>query len=261
MRSFFERTLELEQSGEDFVVITIASARGSVPQNRGAKAIVTKEGLVFGTVGGGKVEARAIQEALEILNSPDATELSPKLCTWNLQTDIGMTCGGEMTYLFELHHQSSWPIAVFGAGHVSQAFIRILSQLPCQITCIDHRSEWIEKLPNLSNLKKLCLPEPESIVKDLHPKSSFIVMTQGHAKDLPILKEIFTRHPQASYVGGIGSHVKALRLKKELLDFGISKNLVDQFVCPIGLDFGSNHPAEIAVSICAQLLQRRTGSA
>jgi xanthine dehydrogenase accessory factor len=254
MRSFFETTLELEQKAENFVVVTIVSGRGSIPQDPGAKAIITNNGLVFGTIGGGKVEARAMSDALLILNSPQA---QPHLVTWNLQTDIGMTCGGEMTFLFELHQQNSWPIAVFGAGHVAQALIRTLARLPCQITCIDHRAEWIEKLPNLANLRKLCLAKPEELVKDLNPKSFFIVMTQGHARDLPILKEIFKIHPHANYVGGIGSDVKAQRLKKELLDFGISNKLVEKFICPIGLPIGKNHPAEIAISICAQLLQKR----
>ena len=184
----------------------------------------------------------------------------PQLVTWNLQQDIGMTCGGEITYLFEHHHHASWPIVVFGAGHVAQALIRFLIYLPCQVICMDDRKEWLEKLPNSPNLKKILIREADSMrrmIKELHKNSYFIVMTQGHAKDLPILKELFQAFPEAPFIGGIGSDLKGIKIRRELCEFGISQSLTKKFICPIGLPIGSNNPYEIAISICAQLLQVR----
>ncbi len=254
MISFWEKAIELEQNAESFVVVTVAGARGHTPQDPGAKAIVTAQGIVWGTVGGGKVEARAIKESILLI---EKQVRDPQLVTWNLQSDIGMTCGGEITYLFEVHNQNSWPIAVFGAGHVSQAFIRILSFLPCQITCIDDRKEWLEKLPDSPNLKKIFSADPASLVDTLNSSSYFVVMTQGHAKDLPILKRIFEFFKEPIFVGGIGSDIKAIKLRKDLKAFGFSDQIIENFHCPIGLEFGSNNPYEIAISICAQLLQKR----
>ena len=94
---------ELTESGTAFVEVTMISSRGHVPQEPGAKAIVTSDGLVDGTVGGGKVEAKAIEFARDLLSNG---RKDPQLLTWNLTLDIGMTCGGEATFLFEVSARS-----------------------------------------------------------------------------------------------------------------------------------------------------------
>ena len=75
-----------------FVTVTLLEIRGSAPQINGAKALITANGLEWGTVGGGKIEAAAINFAQEALKTHGGTTC--KLVKWNLQTDIGMTCGG-----------------------------------------------------------------------------------------------------------------------------------------------------------------------
>jgi xanthine dehydrogenase accessory factor len=245
---------ELEAKGESFVIVTLLSVRGSAPQDVGAKMIVTNAGLFAGTVGGGKVEAAAIKEACGILENKNQQD--PKSLTWNLQKDIGMTCGGEVTYLFEHFPQAAWPIIVFGAGHVSQALTRLLSELNCQVTCIDHRPEWVSKL---EGVEAICHEAPESLVKN-YPKDAFYIsMTQGHSNDVPILKAVFEHAPDTPYVGVIGSKIKGDRIKAELKENGVSDAFLEKLLVPIGLKLGSNHPYEIAISIAAQLLQVRDG--
>lgn len=250
--SLWQKATELELNGTSFVVVTLLSVRGSAPQDVGAKMIVTKDGLYAGTVGGGKVEAAAIKESQEILNSKEQKD--PITHVWNLQKDIGMTCGGEVTYLFEHFHQSSWPVVIFGAGHVSQALTRLLSHMNCQVTCIDHRSEWVEKLEGVN---AICHESPESLVQNFPKDAYFISMTQGHSNDVPILKAIFDHAPESPYVGVIGSKIKGDRIKAELKEKGVSEDFLNNLFVPIGLKIGSNHPYEIAVSIAAQLLQIR----
>jgi xanthine dehydrogenase accessory factor len=55
----------------------------------------------------------------------------------------------------------------------------------------------------------------------------------------------------------IGSATKAKRTREQLAEAGIDQAKIDAVVCPIGLPIGSNHPSEIAISIAAQLLERR----
>ncbi len=233
----------------------MTSGRGHTPQDPGAKAIVDKNGLVFGTIGGGKVEAKAIAYAQDVLASGKA--ITPQTFTWNLQRDIGMSCGGEGTYLFELYNSKNWEVAVFGAGHVAQALTRTLTNLECKITCVDARQEWIDQLPQLHNLTALCVPNPADFVKTLNTSTYFVVMTQGHAFDVPILYEIFKEFPDAPYVGVIGSHPKALKIKNELKEKGISEELLTRLRCPMGLDLGNNQPFEISISITGELIQVR----
>ena len=235
-----------------FVVVTQTSVRGSAPQDPGAKMVVTQEGLHFGTVGGGKIEAHAIKKSLEMIDKNTATHT--ELVTWNLQKDIGMSCGGEASYLFEFHPNLSWPIAIFGAGHVSQALTRVLSNLNSSVTCIDHREEWTGKLVGV---KSITHPDPKTLVSTFSENTFFICMTMGHATDVPILFEIFKHAPDTPYVGVIGSEVKGIKIKKELKDLGVSADFLEKLKVPMGLPIGSNHPYEIAISIAAEIIQIR----
>jgi xanthine dehydrogenase accessory factor len=89
------------------------------------------------------------------------------------------------------------------------------------------------------------------------PDGSFVVlMTMGHSTDKPILLEIL-RTRTFPYLGVIGSNAKAKRLRQDVIAAGLPEPMTRAFHCPIGLDLGSNHPQEIAVSVAAQLLQAR----
>lgn len=251
MKTFWQLCAELR---EPFVLVTLVAGRGHVPQEVGAKAIVTQSGLHSGTVGGGKVEAKAIRYAQERLARGTAT---PELLTWNLQRDVGMTCGGEMSLLFESHGVSPWRIAVFGAGHVSQALVSLLATLDCRVECADPRAEWVSRLPEAPRIGRHCLAEPQELVSRMDPSTFFICLSQGHAHDVPVLTEIAMRFPDAAYVGAVGSATKASIIRRDLRERGVNAEFIEKIRCPIGLPFGSNDPAEIAVSIAAQLLQVR----
>ena len=237
------------------MLMTLTAIRGSAPQDLGAKALVAADGLMFGTIGGGVLEATAIQHAQAML--VDATQESKQSRTWNLQQELGMTCGGEATILFEAHSTQTWNIALFGAGHVIQAMARILSTMDCRVYIVDPRREWLDKLPQSPMIETHCLSEPRAAVAVI-PKDSFVcVITQGHSTDLPILKEILRQEHQYPYIGMIGSSVKSIRMRKALINEGFSKMDVEALHSPIGLPVGGNHPTEIAISIIAQLLQVR----
>ncbi len=258
MTGFWETAAELDRAGSDFVVVTLVGTRGHAPQDPGAKAIIAGDGLRFGTVGGGKIEAHCIRESHRIL----AGESPPnELHTWNLQRDIGMTCGGEVTILFERHRPTAWPIVVFGAGHVAQALARVLETLACRATFVDNRPEWLDRLPKSPKLRPVLVAEPVDYVEKLRGDEFCVVMTRGHASDLPVLKAIFSRTEFPAYVGCMGSDVKALKLRNELKTFGEGRTgfgmRLAEFHCPIGLEFGSNDPAEIALSVASQLVQER----
>lgn len=249
--SFWFEGNKLREERKSFCLVTLVNIQGSAPQDLGAKMIVTPSGLYWGTVGGGKVELAAIEKCKTLLNQKKST---PVLEKWNLQTDIGMSCGGVVEMLFEPQPSSAWPVVIFGAGHVAQALTRILKNLDCDLVCIDSREEWLDKL-DIKN--KLHHPHPEELVKTLDPKSFFISMTMGHSFDVPILLEISKHAPSAPYVGVIGSEIKGKKIKSELKELGVSENFIKNLKVPLGLPIGSNHPYEIAISISAELLQMR----
>ena len=245
---------DLLRAGTPFVTVTMVGVRGSAPQILGAKAIITRDGISSGTVGGGKVEARAIQHAQAMLDGTNGKAC--ELVTWNLQTEIGMTCGGEVQFVFESALSNDWRIALFGAGHIAQALVPILLQMNCRVTCIDQRDDWLCKMRDHPKLTKLKTNSLADAVPDLDPRSFFVLMSQGHATDLPVLAKVLqTIDPP--YVGVLGSLQKAKVLRRDVQELGISADKADSFFCPMGLPMGNNTPPEIAISIASQLIQER----
>nr|WP_295903315.1 XdhC family protein [uncultured Bdellovibrio sp.] len=244
----------LQKKGKTFVVVTLVKQIGSSPQEVGARAIISADGLEYGTVGGGKVENRAIQEAKKMI-----TEKTHYLFTdWNLQKDIGMTCGGVVSFFFELFEQEHpFHVAVFGAGHIAQEFVRLLLKLDCKVSCFDPRREWLDKLPTSSKLTTLCTEDMAGEVTKLPERSFVTLMTMGHGTDLPVLIETMKHRDRFSYVGNVGSHQKYLRLRNDLKQAGIPEDVIEKFYCPMGEDFGGNSPVEIAFSIIAQILRTK----
>ena len=248
------RCSELAEAAIPFTLVTLVEVTGSTPQDVGAKMIVTAEGLLAGTVGGGRVEAKAIAEAQAMLKGQGDCQLNCQLCDWSLKADVGMTCGGRVKLFFENVGVAAWQVILFGAGHVAQALTRLLTTLPCQVTCIDPRADWLAKLPTA--VRRIETADPPAEVETL-PNDSFVLcMTQGHRSDLPVLQRILQLGRKFPYLGVIGSKAKAAVLRKELAAEVIHADQAT-FHCPVGLPIGSNHPAEIAVSIAAQLLEVR----
>ena len=125
------------------------------------------------------------------------------------------------------------------------------------LTCIDPREQWLARLPSSPRLTKVQTETPPAEVAKLPPDAFVLCMTMGHRTDRPILEEIFRHGRTFPYLGVIGSKAKRAVLRRELLAAGISADQVDAFECPIGLPLGSNSPGEIAISVAAQLLERR----
>lgn len=249
-REFLDRYSELFYRGTSFVTVTIVEVLGSTPQDVGSRMIVTEAGLDWGTVGGGRLEAKALDEAARLI----AEKLPQCFVDWSLKADVGMTCGGRIKLYFELIHLAPWSITIFGAGHVAQSVAALLMSIPCKVTCIDPRREWLNKLP--ADVIAIETDQPTSLVDGLFDSTYILCMTRGHQSDLPILQRIFSTGRTFPFVGVIGSQAKAAVLRKELQARGLAEDAIS-FHCPVGLALGSNHPGEIAISIVAQLLQVR----
>jgi xanthine dehydrogenase accessory factor len=236
--------------GSSFCVATLVNVRGSAPQDQGAKIIILPDGSIEGTIGGGKIENHTIEYAKNLLNGGEVKQTFFE--TWNLQKDIGMTCGGEVSIFFEVYNKTPWNVVIFGAGHVSQSLVKVLALLKCNLTVVDNRKEWLSKIENYSNVKIVFKEDMSSYIKEVSDNSFIVIMTMGHSTDLPILKEILVKNSVYPFLGVIGSKSKRNTIEKEL-----SKNNIKNtnFLCPIGLPIGDNSPAEIAMSISAQLLE------
>ncbi len=253
----YEQLVALEHEGTACVLVVLVEALGSTPQDSGAKMIVTSAGLHAGTVGGGKVEAKALELAAAMLSDRSA---APRFVNWTLKTDVGMTCGGSVKLYFEPHPAggtgAAWPIWIFGAGHVVQALVPVLAPLDCTLTVVDPRREWLDRLPRARYVRYLQHDHPADLVPTMPDRAFLLCLTKGHASDRPVLQRALGER-NFPYIGVIGSDSKAQILQKELVAAGLPSKRAKQFHCPVGLAFGTNHPHEIALSIAAQLLSER----
>lgn len=237
---------------EPVVLITVVKTVGSNPQHVGARMLLFADGDWRGTIGGGKIEARVLQDAQQLLASGG----SPQLLHYNLQ-DIGMTCGGTMDFFLERIDPAPHLI-LFGGGHIAQPTAWFATQAGFRVSVVEERQEWAnpERFPHatIHNLPFL------SFLQDFqpHPNHYLVMVSQGHSHDKIILERVIAG-PQR-YTGVIGSQQKAHKLWKELRASGITEEQWATVRCPIGIPIGGQSPPEIAVSIVAQLIQCRRQS-
>ena len=130
----------------------------------------------------------------------------------------------------------------------------VLLPLPCTITCCDPREEWLAQLPRARNLRVVRSDSPEEILATLRDDSFVLLMTKGHQTDRPILQRALAEK-NFPFIGVIGSAAKAAVLRREMIAAGLAPERAEKFHCPVGLEFGTNHPHEIALSIAAQLAE------
>ena len=259
------------------VLVTVASVRGSVPREVGAWMGVFATDMI-GTVGGGRLEFEALQEARQHLSGfAGAGKLVPsldgepgQLRRFALGPTLGQCCGGEVHLRFECVTaadvarlqerltQLRHPVALFGGGHVGRALVRVLADLPLALHWIDSRDEVFP--PDQPAHVRCEHSDPvQGAVPTLQSGSRVLIMSFSHAEDLEVLASCLKRQRELNdltYIGLIGSASKWARFKHRLEERGFGPADFERVTTPIGLaGIHSKLPEVIAVSVAAQLLQ------
>lgn len=143
-----------------------------------------------------------------------------------------------------------------GGGHVSLELAHIAARLEFEVVVIDDRPEFANdaRFPMVHQV--LCMPFEEALDQlGSRDTDFYAILTRGHAFDKECLAHVL--RGQYAYVGMIGSRTKVAAVYKVLREEGFSQEMLDGVHSPIGLSIGGQTPAEIAVSIAAQLVQVR----
>lgn len=145
-------------------------------------------------------------------------------------------------------------LIICGAGHVALACLRMAKLLGMDVTVLEDREEYAQAAEEAGADRVLCKPFRESI-RELENTDNckYLVMTRAHKMDQDCLEEIF-RKPY-SYVGMLGSPKKIAALRSNLVQAGIEEAHFEKLHSPVGLDIGAKTPAEIGVSVMAELIQ------
>ena len=166
-----------------------------------------------------------------------------------------ITCGKQEYYL-ELISSDSL-VHLFGGGHVARELVPLLSKSGFSCAVYDDREEFLkqEDFPDAFDTAVVSFDKLEGC---LFPAAEnyFVIMTRGHVFDLQA--QAFAMKSPAAYIGVMGSRKKKAYLTEALLKAGFSRKELDFVHAPIGLDIGAATPAEIAVSIAAELIQIRS---
>jgi len=167
---------------------------------------------------------------------------------------VQLSVYGERTLLIESVATAHAVLWLYGAGHVGQALIRVLAELPFEVTWIDSRAELLPAgLPG--NVHPLCPQAPLNTVPLAPAAARFLVMTHDHALDYALCRAILERGDFA-WLGLIGSKSKGARFRSRLERDGLTPEAIRRLVCPIGVEgVESKWPAAIAVGVAAQLLR------
>jgi xanthine dehydrogenase accessory factor len=246
------RVAELLEARKQFVVATILEVKGSAPQVPGKKMLIHPDGSIEFTIGGGTFEAEVIQDALAMMRSPCPVTREYKLT----RDELGMYCQGLVKVFFE-NQQPRARLIIFGGGHVGQALSRLSSASGLyEVLVIDDRSEFADPLKHPGAARVIQTDrEFTTDVPVIDPYTFLVIVTRCHATDKLLVKRYLSS--PAGYVGLIGSRAKVRQFRRELLEEGISVPELDRLHAPIVLPIGGKDPAEVAVSILAQLIQER----
>ncbi|GGF05944.1 xanthine dehydrogenase accessory protein XdhC [Aliidongia dinghuensis] len=253
MTDWIDALARLKTRRESAVLVTVVTANGSTPREAGCKMVVTADGL-YGTIGGGHLEFRALEIARALLADPTVGSAGPVLKEFPLGPALGQCCGGAAGLLFEPVLPPGLVVALFGAGHVGRALAHVLGTLPCRVLWIDPRAaEFPPDVPG--NVEMLVSALPVHEVERLPAGAQVLIMTHSHQLDLELVDAALKRTDFAT-VGLIGSATKRARFVKRLALRGHGLDTIRRLVCPIGVPgAGGKHPAEIAIAVAAQILQ------
>ena len=336
MKNLMMTVSEWLNQGENVILATIIADSGSVPRGAGARMAVINGGSFIGTIGGGAVEYKVQQMAMEALKDKKS-QIKSFILSPNEKEDLGMICGGNVTvyiqYISALDENTrelfaygsglfsqnadSWLVTditdetdwrmtiraaeskggslpenarekglftnrgvqveisgrryysepltkagkvyIFGGGHISQELAPLLSHLGFSCFVFD-------SLPKFAN--KELFPAADGVIVgdfenisasvDITKKDYVVIVTRGHSSDFAVQAQALRRSPR--YIGAIGSRAKIAIVSKKLREQGFSQEEIDSVHAPIGIDIKADAPAEIAVSIAAELIMVRAGN-
>ncbi|MDX1413903.1 MAG: XdhC family protein [Candidatus Promineifilaceae bacterium] len=254
-RQVLSEMLAAQEAGEPVVLATVIRARGSVPRQSGAKMLVYGDGRISGTIGGGEMESRVIQEAQAAL-ADGQTRIVPYALVDPKRGDPGV-CGGEVDVYLEPYSPPA-TVLVIGCGHVGKAVASLAHWLDYRVIVTDDREELAspENIPEAN----IYLPgEIDDVLEQLsiHENTHIVLLTRNVMLDRQILPRL--ANSPASYIGVIGSRRRWQETRKLLLDDGISEADLQRYHSPVGLELNAETPEEIAVSIMAEIIMLRQG--
>lgn len=237
------------------MLATVIDTRRSVPRHAGSKMLVYGDGTTSGSIGGGEMEARVIEESRAAL-----ADGRPRLLSYELispaRGDPGV-CGGEVTLYLEAFMPTS-TVFVIGCGHIGKAVVELAHWLGFRVVAYDDRAELADPAS---------LPDADAVgtgdfaamlaANPITAGTHVVVVSRNMGVDLAVLPALL--ETPARSIGVMGSRRRWQATVNELEERGIAADVLERVRAPIGLELNAETPEEIALSIMSEIIVDRRG--
>lgn len=253
---FYDRVQTLRNTGNPFAVATVVRAEKPTSAKVGAKAIITEDGNLSGWIGGSCAEPTVKREAKKALEDgqPRLIRLCPpeKMGTAPQEgvIEIALTCISGGTLEIYIEPQLAQPhLVVVGHLATAEALVKLGKGLGWRISLLGlevtrerfpDADQWIDEL---------------DFSKVLVSKNSHVVVASHGNYDEDML--VAALRSEAPYVALIASKKRASAILEYLREASLTPEQISRLKYPAGLDLGATTPEEIALTILAEIIQKR----
>ena len=250
---FIDRLHEAKKDGKAVALCIVIETKGAVPRHAGSKMLVYSNGRTEGSVGGGELESRTVNAAIESLKDGKSRIVEHSLSAED-PNSVGV-CGGAVKVYIE--PQVTQPILlILGAGHVGRSVAKFGQMLDFRVIVSDDRTELCnsEALPG----KLEFLPMPMAEIPrhlEIDERVYIVGVTPGSSVDVEGLGPILEGSP--AYIGLMGSKNRWAATKRGLMERGVSPENIAKIKSPIGIYIKAEIPDEIAISILAEVIEKQ----
>jgi xanthine dehydrogenase accessory factor len=246
-----QEQLKAEKAGIPYAILTVAETEGTSPCKIGKKMLLLENGMTSGTIGGGNLEHRVIEDALKAIKEKQS--FYKKYENIPDYEHPGLGCSFKVSLLVEVI-SPALQLIVCGAGHVGTAVLRLAKLLHFNTVLIDNRPP--DQIQNAIDLADRFISgesfEAGIINGNIRDGAYYLCCASTHTLDKSALKGALQKH--FAYIGMLGSVKKTKEMYRQLEEEGISRDLLDRVHCPVGLDICDMSPEEVAFSIMAEIL-------
>lgn len=249
----FQRAFELLRENRRFALLHLVKVKGSSPGKHGFKMIVSAEGERVGTIGGGDAERKMIEQAIAALDEGRSRTVNYELSRkpGNLVQSL---CGGTNEVFIEVFMPKPC-LLLLGAGHVSRAVAALCESLEYPYVVVDDRPEFARR-EDFPKALDVALSRPAAYLtrQDLPAFTHVLGLGYNAEFDLEGILPALKCLPAHVNFGTIGSKPKYAQLTQTAIERGTAPKDWERVKCPVGMNIGAQTPAELAVSIMAEVI-------
>jgi xanthine dehydrogenase accessory factor len=235
-----EQAAELARRGEEFALATVVWRQGPSSGQTGSRAIITRDGQLYGFIGGACAEPVVLREAVRVIESRE-----PRLLFLGT-TDVPQAQLPDGMVYIPMSCQSEGALQIYVEPVVPALDLLVVGSSPMTRTLAD--------LAGTLGWKARVLPAADLTEADVDTRSIVVIASQGHGDEEAVALAVSAA---PAFVGLVASRKRGESLLAYLAERGVPRHQLDRVHTPVGLDLGRTSHQEIAVSVLAELVQRR----